>query len=143
MVLEDNQKIGVGLICLGMGFIFLGIILFFDSSLIAIGNILFLVGLCFSIGFKRALSLFTRKDRIRGTVCFILGIVLVMCRWGLVGMLVEGFGFLNLFGNFLPTVVAVGRQVPGLGKVLELPIIAQAADFIAGKSAMKLPKYGV
>ena len=143
MVLEDNQKIGVGLICLGFMFICLGVIMFFDSALIAIGNILFLAGLCFSIGFKRSLSLFTRKDRIRGTVCFILGIVLVLMHWGLVGIIVEGFGFLNLFGNFLPTVVAVGRQVPGLGVILELPIIAHTADFIAGKSNMKLPKYGV
>ncbi len=143
MVLEDNQKIGVGLIALGLGFVFLGIIMFFDSSLIAIGNILFLVGLCFSIGWRRALNLFTRRDRIRGTVCFVLGIVLVLCHWGLIGMIIEGFGFLNLFGNFLPTVIAVGRQIPGFGTVLDLPIIAQATDFIAGKSNMKLPKYGV
>ena len=60
MGLDDNQKIGVGLISLGIGFIFLGVILFFDAAMIAIGNILFLVGLCFSIGVKRTLSLFTR-----------------------------------------------------------------------------------
>jgi hypothetical protein len=60
MVLDDNQKIGVGLITLGLGFVVLGVILFFDAAMIAIGNILFLVGLCFSIGVKRSLSLFTR-----------------------------------------------------------------------------------
>jgi hypothetical protein len=32
MVLDDNQKIGVGLICLGLGFVFLGVVLFFDAS---------------------------------------------------------------------------------------------------------------
>jgi ABC-type transport system involved in cytochrome bd biosynthesis fused ATPase/permease subunit len=31
MGLDDNQKIGVGLICLGICFIFLGILLFLDS----------------------------------------------------------------------------------------------------------------
>ena len=60
MVLEDNQKIGIGLICLGLGFVFLGVLLLFDASLIAIGNSLFLVGLAFSIGIKRTLTLFTR-----------------------------------------------------------------------------------
>lgn len=60
MVLEDNQKIGIGLICLGLVFVVLGIILLFDASLIAIGNTLFLAGLCFAIGFKRTLNLFTR-----------------------------------------------------------------------------------
>jgi hypothetical protein len=32
MVLDENQKIGVGLICLGLGFICLGVILFFDAA---------------------------------------------------------------------------------------------------------------
>jgi hypothetical protein len=32
MVLEDNQKIGVGLILLGFGFILLGVILMFDAA---------------------------------------------------------------------------------------------------------------
>ena len=52
----------------------------------------------------------------------------------------QGFGFLNLFGNFLPTVLAVGRQVPGLGHLLDLPGVSQSADFLAGKTR---PKYSV
>jgi hypothetical protein len=32
MVLDDNQKIGVGLICLGLGFVSLGVIMFLDAS---------------------------------------------------------------------------------------------------------------
>jgi hypothetical protein len=81
-----------------------------------------------------------RRDRIRGTVCFFLGIFLVILRWGLIGMSLEVFGFLNLFGNFLPIVLTVGRQIPVLGKLLDLPIIAQAVDFLAGKTR---PKYSV
>ena len=61
-------------------------------------------------------------------------------RWGLIGMALEGFGFLNLFGNFLPTVLTVARQLPGLRTVLDFPVISQAADFIAGKTR---PKYSV
>jgi Got1/Sft2-like family len=86
---------------------------------------------------ENSLSFFvslTRRDRIRGTICFFLGIVMV------IGMCIEGFGFLNLFGNFLPTVLAVARQIPGLSTVLDLPVVAQAADFIAGKTR---PKYSV
>jgi Got1/Sft2-like family len=63
MVLEDNQKIGIGLICLGLGFVTLGVILLFDASLIAIGNTLFLAGLCFAIGIKRTITLFTRYEK--------------------------------------------------------------------------------
>lgn len=37
MVLSENQKIGVGLISLGAFFVFLGVVLFLDAGLIAIG----------------------------------------------------------------------------------------------------------
>lgn len=140
MVLEDNQKIGIGLICLGLFFVVLGVVLLFDTSLIAIGNTLFLLGLCFTIGIKRSFTLFTRRDRIRGTICFFLGIALVLMRWGLIGICIEAFGFLNLFGNFLPTVLTVGRQIPGLKVILDLPGLSQFADFVVGKTR---PKYSV
>ena len=39
MPLDDNHKIGIGLICLGFVFISLGVVLMFDSAFIAIGNI--------------------------------------------------------------------------------------------------------
>lgn len=38
MVLNDNQKIGVGLITLGLCFLIIGIILFLDAALMAIGE---------------------------------------------------------------------------------------------------------
>lgn len=59
-MIGDNQKIGVGLICLGITFIFLGIVLLFDPALIAIGNVLFLVGLFFVLGFQRTFTFFKR-----------------------------------------------------------------------------------
>lgn len=79
-------------------------------------------------------------DRIRGTVMFFTGIVLVLFRWGLVGLIIEGIGFLNLFGNFLPTVLMIGRQIPILSTILNVPIVDQIADYIAGASR---PKYSV
>ena len=139
-MLDENQKIGVGLICLGLGFITLGVILFFDASLIAIGNILFLAGLCCAIGISRTFNLFKKPDRIRGTICFFLGIVLVTMRWGLIGMSLEIFGFFNLFGNFLPIALTVARQIPGLSRILDLPGISHACEFIVGKNR---PKYSV
>ena len=60
--MDDNKKIGIGLMGLGFGFIALGVVLFFDASLIAIGNVLFLVGLCFCIGIKGAWAIFTRLE---------------------------------------------------------------------------------
>lgn len=61
-------------------------------------------------------------------------------RWGVIGMLLEAFGFLNLFGNFLPTVLVVGRQIPFLATILDSPYIAPSVDFLAGKTK---PRYSV
>lgn len=80
-----------------------------------------------------------RRDRIRGTICFFLGIILVLLRWGIVGMVFEIFGFINLFANFFPTVLMVARQLPGLSTLLSIPIVSKMADKIAGKGG--LPKY--
>ena len=63
-----------------------------------------------------------------------------MMRWPITGIAVEAFGFLNLFGNFLPVVLTFARQVPILSRFLDLPLISQAADFIVGKTR---PKYSV
>ncbi len=38
MVLTDNQQIGVGLISLGLVFVALGVVLFLDAALMAIGT---------------------------------------------------------------------------------------------------------
>lgn len=141
MVLEDGQKIGIGLICLGLGFVTVGVIMMLDSAMIAIGNTLFLFGLYFSIGLKRTINLFSRPDRIRGTICFFLGVALVLWRWSLIGMILEAFGFINLFGNFLPTVLSFARQIPGLSHILDAPIVSQAVDFLAGKTTRS--KYSV
>lgn len=71
MVLDDNQKIGIGLICLGLGFVILGIIMLFDTSLIAIGNSLFIIGLLVTIGLQRSWTLFSRYSYIEfcGIIC--------------------------------------------------------------------------
>ena len=42
-----------------------------------------------------------------------------------------------MLGNFLPIVITVGRQIPGISTVLDLPVISQAVDFLAGKSRPK------
>jgi hypothetical protein len=73
-------------------------------------------------------------------MCFAIGVVLVVLRYGILGILLEGFGFLNLFGNFLPTIVTVARQIPYLQTFLDFPFVSPVVDFIAGKTK---PKYSV
>jgi len=132
MWLTDRQKIGVGLTVFGSLFMLIGVILFFDRALLALGNILFVSGLTLIIGPQKTFYFFARKQKLRGTICFLGGIILVFCKWPFIGMLVETFGFLNLFGDFFPVVVTFLRQLPFIGTFLSMPYIRDAVDKISG-----------
>jgi len=132
MWLTDGQKIGVALTSFGALFMILGVILFFDGALLALGNVLFLSGLTLIIGPTKTFYFFARKQKIRGTACFIGGILLVFLKWPFIGMIVETFGFLNLFGDFFPVILTFLRQLPFIGNLLSLPYIRDVADRLAG-----------
>jgi hypothetical protein len=104
--LTDNRKIGIMLTVLGLGFMMLGILLFFDSGLIAIGDILFLASFPFLVGVQSSLNLFNPfkvGNSWRGIAAFALGIVLVLCRWATVGMILQAFGLIEMFGRYVLT----------------------------------------
>ncbi|PWN23420.1 Got1-domain-containing protein [Microstroma glucosiphilum] len=130
--LNDQQKIGVGLVSIGSLFLILGIILFFDAALLALGNVLFTSGITLLIGPQKTFYFFARKQKIRGSICFFTGMILVFCRWTFVGMLVEMFGFLNLFGDFFPVILNFLRQLPFIGPLLNAPGVRAVLDRLAG-----------
>jgi hypothetical protein len=130
--MDDNRKIGTLLLGVGFLFLFLGVVLFFDAALLAIGDALFLSGLAMTIGLSRTVKFFTRRDRWRGILCFLGGIFLVMIRWPIIGMCIQSFGFLNLFGSFFPVAIAFLRQTPVIGRVLNLPVVSDIVDKLAG-----------
>ncbi|KAI9457884.1 Got1-domain-containing protein [Russula earlei] len=132
MWLTDMQKIGVGLTSFGVFFMMLGVMLLFDGALLALGNILFLGGLFLIIGPQKTFYFFARRNKLRGTVCFLGGILLVFLKWPAIGVLVEMFGFLNLFGDFFPVILTFLRQLPFIGQLLNLPFIRPLMDRLAG-----------
>ncbi|EPQ57470.1 Got1-domain-containing protein [Gloeophyllum trabeum ATCC 11539] len=134
MWLTDLQKIGVAATSFGALFMMLGVIMFFDGALLALGNVAFLIGITLIIGPQRTFYFFARKNKIRGTVCFIGGILLVFLKWPFVGVIVETFGFLNLFGDFFPVIITFLRQLPFVGQLLSLPYIRVVVDRIAGSN---------
>jgi hypothetical protein len=105
--------------------------LFFDAGLIAIGNIFLIVGLIVFNGLSNTARFFAQKRRIPGTICFSLGVLLVFFKWPIIGMFVETFGFMNLFGDFFPYVLGFLRQIPGVSTILNLPGIRSLVDRIA------------
>jgi hypothetical protein len=91
-------EIGVAF-CSGGGFFFIfGLILFFDRALLAMGNILFLIGITLLLGPQRTFVFFARKNKWKGTLAFWAGVLLILMRWPLVGFGVEVFGIFVLFG---------------------------------------------
>mmetsp|Transcript_10653 Transcript_10653/g.16517 ORF Transcript_10653/g.16517 Transcript_10653/m.16517 type:complete len:143 (-) Transcript_10653:151-579(-) len=135
--MDDNKKIGTGLLVLGVIFLFFGVILFFDSGLLAIGDVLFLSGIAMTIGVSYTVKFFARPDRLRGTIVFFLGIFLVFIGWAKIGMILQVFGFINLFGQFFPIVVSTLRATPVIGNILNLPVIAPIIDKLAGSANNK------
>ncbi|EGW31112.1 uncharacterized protein SPAPADRAFT_142784 [Spathaspora passalidarum NRRL Y-27907] len=130
--LSERQKFGVGFTAGGIFFFFFGIITFFDSGFLALGNILFILGLILIIGPQRTISFFTRPTKIRGTICFVLGILLILVKHPFVGFVLESFGILGLFGDFFGTIVQFLRSIPYIGDVLSHPLIAPTIDRLAG-----------
>ena len=64
---------------------------------------------------------------------------LVIIGWGFIGMIVEIFGFFNLFGDFFPLVIAFSRRLPIIGSALNLPGIKQVRrSFLNNISVTKI-----
>ncbi|CAM9112013.1 unnamed protein product [Scytosiphon promiscuus] len=134
-MMTDNRKIGTGLLALGGLFLFLGVVLLFDAGLLAMGDVLFLAGITMTIGVRRTLVFFFKRKQVRGNLFFFGGIALVFLRWPVIGMGLQAFGFLNLFGPFIPIAVQALRTTPVLGNLLNLPVVSTLVDKLAGSNS--------
>ncbi|PNY25024.1 Uncharacterized protein TCAP_05039 [Tolypocladium capitatum] len=144
MWLSDTQR---GLFLVG------GVMLFFDramyvpsgppkggrlvanTSRLAMGNILFLIGLTIIIGPQKTLLFFARKQKARGTAAFFVGLALILIRWTFIGFFVELYGIFVLFGDFLGTIAGFARGLPVMG-----PYVGMVLDRIGvGRRNAELP----
>nr|XP_020653732.1 vesicle transport protein GOT1A [Pogona vitticeps] len=130
MEITELQKIGVGLMGFGLFFLLFGMMLYMDAVLLAFGNILFLSGLAVIIGLRRTFSFFFQKPKLKGTSFFLGGIVIVLLKWPLLGMLLEIYGFINLFRSFFP--IAFGF----LGSLVNIPFLSKMFQKIGDTSSV-------
>jgi len=115
VIRSGNKKIGLSLLGCGVVFTVLGMSLFFNKTLMRLGNLLFISGVPITIGPGRTMGYFLQPKKARATGCLLLGIFLVMIGWPIFGIMLEIFGILNLFGNLFPLLKVLLGQVPGLG----------------------------
>ncbi|KAA8531340.1 hypothetical protein F0562_006049 [Nyssa sinensis] len=121
--INEQKKIGLGLIGFGIFFTFLGVILFFDRGLLALGNIFCLAGVAFLLGWRPTLQLFTNRSNYKGSVSFLLGLFFIFVRWPIVGIILEIYGCIVLFGGFWPSVKVFCYQIPVFGWILQYPVL--------------------
>ena len=115
---DPAPEIGVAFCTGGTAFLLLGLILFFDRPLLAMGNILFLIGITLLLGPSRTFLFFARRNKWRGSACFWAGILLILMRWTIVGFAVECVGIFYLFGEFFKTMAGFAYNVPVVGPYL-------------------------
>ncbi len=112
MVQQGDRQIGIVLLASGLVFTMMGITLFFQKALMRLGNLLFIAGVPITIGPGRTAGYFFQPQKARATGCLAVGIFLVFIGMPVVGMILELFGLLNLFGNMFPVFWAVIKQFP-------------------------------
>lgn len=109
---SDNRKIGIGLTGFGSLFLVMGVMFLFDRALLALGNFLFLAGITLLIGTKKTVKFFLNPAKIRGSICFGVGVVLVLIGYSVIGMLIESFGIINLFGYvYIPSIASHEEKI--------------------------------
>jgi vesicle transport protein GOT1 len=106
---------------------YLGNIIVNSSSADKSQKILFLIGLTLIIGLQKTVSFFSRRQKLKGTAAFAIGILLILLRWPIPGFLIELYGIFILFGDFLITIGQVAGNIPIIG-----PYIKQVLETLAG-----------
>eukprot|EP00439_Symbiodinium_sp_Y106_P037085 s8220_g4.t1 len=116
---------------IGVLFVMLGVFLLFDRTLLALGNVAFLVGLALLLGPTKAFKFFFRKEKWKGTTGYFLGIAIIVVGWPFVGFVTEMYGIWKLFAAFLPNVLAsLKMTVPGAATVLNMWPLSSLCNLI-------------
>jgi Got1/Sft2-like family len=118
-LLRGDRKTGLLFLGGGLAITFLGISLFFNRTLLRLGNLMFMAGVPMTLGPSRTLGYFVQPEKLRATACLGLGIFLVFMGSPVFGILLEFFGLLNLFGNMFPVVWMFAKNLPVLGPILK------------------------
>ena len=72
-----------------------------------------------TIGPGRTIGYFLQPKKARATGCLAVGIFLVFIGHPVIGILLEAFGILNLFGNLFPIAMVFLKQLPIIGPMLD------------------------
>ncbi|KAK7394126.1 hypothetical protein VNO78_14645 [Psophocarpus tetragonolobus] len=137
-IFYNVAEIGIGLIGFGIFFTFLGIILFFDRGLLALGNIFSLAGVAIILGWRSTLSLFTNTANYKGSASFLLGLFFIFVRWPILGIILEIYGCIFLFRDFWSSIKMFLYHIPVVGWVIQF---ISPAESDSGVNKVFTPDY--
>jgi len=123
--ISEIKKIGIGLVGFSILFSFLGVILFFDRGLLALGNIFFLTGVGLLLGWQSMWQLFTKKANLKGSVPFFIGLLLLFVRWPVAGIIMELYGSFVLFSGYGPPhpSLPISNTYHWLDSAIPIPVV--------------------
>lgn len=103
---SETRKVGAGLSAIGFSLLLMGCFLMFNRAMLVLGNIFVIAGLIAVVGPQRAVAFFSRKQKWRGSLSFSIGLLLIFYGRTFIGMVIEVFGILNLFGYVSPCLIS-------------------------------------
>jgi hypothetical protein len=118
IIKTGNRKIGLPLLGIGGVLTIFGITMFFNKTLMRLGNLFFVAGVPMTIGPGRTAGYFFQPKKARATGCLAIGIFLVFVGWPVLGIALEIFGLVNLFGNMFPFAMMMLKSMPIIGPML-------------------------
>ncbi|BAM42378.1 conserved hypothetical protein [Theileria orientalis strain Shintoku] len=140
--MNSKPNVGLSLLWVGMFFGFLSLLFFINRPLLAISNVLLVLGFLFLMGAGKFFTFFGKK--IKGTMLYWIGFVLLMIKLDsdslmtqmsvqFVGLLVQMLGCYLLFEEFLPNLISYLQLTP-FNKVLRAPVVKTCVNFLDKKT---------
>lgn len=80
------------LVGIGASLYFLGLIMFIDRLFMFLGNIALLAGVGYFSGPLTLMTFFLRPAKIKGSICFFIGLFLLIAGWGLLATILQLYG---------------------------------------------------
>jgi len=74
-----------------------------NPIIFTLAKLMFLTGLSFIIGFRKTFSFFFQWHKLKGSIAFFTGIIVLLSGHPIIGVIIEFVGFYLLFSSFLPT----------------------------------------
>jgi hypothetical protein len=110
-------------------------------------QISFLMGVIALVGFKNAIGFFSRESKIKGSVFFFVGLVLIVTGWYLftfLGFLAQLYGIFLLFRSFIGTILVYAQSLPFIGGFLRSSdAVHKAVKIIENTDGKKRSKFEV